>query len=327
MRVVVTGGAGFIGSNLADALAGAGPRRRGASTTSAPATRRFLARRAATTPRCSRWSSSTCSRRTPACRGSSRAPTPSSTSPPTPTSASAGSARRRDLEQNVVATHNVLEAMRRTGVRRVPLLLDGLGLRRGPGHPDARGLPVPGADLALRRVEGWPPRAYLGAYAEGAGLSATVFRFVSILGPRYTHGHVIDFVRASCAATPTTLEILGDGRQRKSYLDVDRLRRRGARHACGRAPRFEVFNLGVDDYCTVRDSAGWICDRLGVDPDARSTPAATAGWVGDNPFIFLDTARIRATGWAPRHTSGGGRAHRRLPPGQPELVDASRSRA
>ena len=62
--------------------------------------------------------------------------------------------------------------------------------------------------------------------------------------------------------------------------------------------RREVYNLGVDDYCTVRDSAAWICDRLGISPELEFT-GGDRGWVGDNPFIWLDTRKIVATGWKP----------------------------
>ena len=91
-----------------------------------------------------------------------------------------------------------------------------------------------------------------------------------------------------------------DGQQRKSYLDVDDCVRAIASRL-GSADGLDVFNLGVDDYCTVDDSASWICNRMGLDP-VRTYCGGDRGWVGDNPFIFLDTARIRATGWAPQHT-------------------------
>src|SRR5262245_40010948 len=62
-----------------------------------------------------------------------------------------------------------------------------------------------------------------------------------------------------------------------------------------------VFNLGTDSYCTVDDSLGWICDHLGVKP-ARAYTGGERGWVGDSPFIFLDTAKVRGLGWQPRRT-------------------------
>ena len=125
-----------------------------------------------------------------------------------------------------------------------------------------------------------------------------VFRFVSILGERYTHGHVFDFYK-SLRRDPSRLRVLGNGQQRKSYLYIqdcldamlvalDRAR-----------DRFNVFNLGTDEYCEVNDSIGWICESLGVRP-ALEYAGGDRGWIGDNPFIFLDCARIRALGWAPR---------------------------
>ena len=63
-----------------------------------------------------------------------------------------------------------------------------------------------------------------------------------------------------------------------------------AKHRC------EVYNLGAADYCTVRDSIAWICGHLGLDPQLEFT-GGNRGWVGDNPFIFLDTNKVRETGW------------------------------
>ena len=206
-------------------------------------------------------------------------------------------APRRDLDQNVVATQNVLEAMRATGVRR--LLFSSTGSVYGEAEvvPTPEDAPFPvqtslyGASKAA--AEGW-----IAAYAEAGHISASVFRFVSVLGPRYSHGHVIDFVR-QLLSDPSSLRILGDGTQRKSYMHA---------HDCVAAvtsrlahqPKFEVFNLGVDGYCTVTESATWICERLGISPTFEYT-GGDRGWIGDNPFIYLDTARIRAAGWRPAH--------------------------
>jgi UDP-glucose 4-epimerase len=137
----------------------------------------------------------------------------------------------------------------------------------------------------------------IAAYAEAGIVSATVFRFVSVLGPRYSHGHVIDFVR-QLLEHPERLHILGDGSQRKSYLHADdcvaAVVSRLAHH-----PKFEVFNLGVDGFCTVTESAGWISARLGLNPTFEYG-GGDRGWIGDNPFIFLDAGRMHATGWQPK---------------------------
>jgi UDP-glucose 4-epimerase len=207
-------------------------------------------------------------------------------------------APRRDLEQNVFATINVLEAARSTGVRRVLFSSTGSVYGETSAIPTPEDAPFP-VQTSLYGASKMAAEGYLGAYAEAGELSVTVFRFVSILGPRYTHGHVIDFV-SRLRADPTSLPVLGDGTQRKSYLDVsDCVRAVVSR--LEHTPRFEVFNLGVDDYCTVRDSIGWITARLGVEPELKFA-GGDRGWIGDNPFIFLDTGRIRATGWAATHT-------------------------
>lgn len=207
-------------------------------------------------------------------------------------------APRRDLEQNVIATHNVCEAMRSTGVRR--LLFSSTGSVYGEATlvPTPEDCPFP-VQTSLYGASKAAAEGYIAAYAEGGFLEATVFRFVSIMGPRYTHGHVIDFLR-QLLADPTRLRVLGDGTQRKSYLDVtdcvDAMLVR-----LPESPRFEVLNLGVDGYCTVNDSVSWIAERLGVDP-VREYSGGDRGWVGDNPFIWLDTTRMQSFGWKPRFT-------------------------
>jgi UDP-glucose 4-epimerase len=205
-------------------------------------------------------------------------------------------APRRDLEQNIEATLNVLESARRVGVRRVIFSSTGSVYGETAVIPTPEDAPFP-KQTSLYGASKAAAEGYLGAYAEAGSLSVTVFRFVSILGPRYTHGHVIDFL-AQLRRDPTVLSVLGDGTQRKSYLDVTDCVA-GIISRLASDPGFEVFNLGVDDYCTVRDSIGWIAGRLGIEPELKFS-GGNRGWIGDNPFIFLDTARMRSTGWEPK---------------------------
>jgi UDP-glucose 4-epimerase len=136
------------------------------------------------------------------------------------------------------------------------------------------------------------------AYCEGFGFQGWIFRFVSILGERYTHGHVFDFCR-KLSDDPTRLAVLGNGRQRKSYLYVQDCID-AIFVALERATdRVNVLNLGTDEYCELNDSIRWITERLGVTPQLEYS-GGDRGWIGDNPFIFLDTARIRSLGWAPK---------------------------
>jgi len=141
---------------------------------------------------------------------------------------------------------------------------------------------------------------FIHAYCEGYGFEGYIFRFVSILGERYTHGHVLDFYK-QLLAHPGHLKVLGDGAQRKSYLYVgdcldamlhvvDRATAKQARH------RVEIYNLGADEYVQVNNSIRFICGALELKPRLKYS-GGNKGWIGDNPFIFLDTKKIRATGW------------------------------
>ena len=204
---------------------------------------------------------------------------------------------RSDLEQNLIGTHNVLEAVRQAGVTQLVFSSTGSIYGESEVIPTPEDAPFP-VQTSLYGASKLGCEGFIAAYAEGFGVNATVYRFVSILGRAYWHGHVRDFVD-QLVDHPDHLHILGDGTQRKSYLEVtDCVAAVVGR--LGRAHGFEVFNLGVRDYCTVDDSADWICERLGVSP-RRTYSGGQRGWVGDNPFIFLDTTRIEATGWRPRY--------------------------
>jgi len=204
---------------------------------------------------------------------------------------------RRDLEQNTIATFNVLEAMRTNGVKTIAFSSTGSVYGESEVIPTPEDGPFP-IQTSLYGASKLACEGLIAAYAEGFAMRGYIFRFVSILGERYTHGHVFDFVER-LAKDPSSLHILGNGLQRKSYLHVadcvDAILT-----ALDRADaKINVFNLGTDEYCEVRESAGWISARLGLSP--RFTYAGgERGWIGDVPFIFLDTQRIRALGWRPK---------------------------
>jgi UDP-glucose 4-epimerase len=205
-------------------------------------------------------------------------------------------APRRDLEQNVIATHNVLEGVRRAEVPRLLFSSTGSVYGECPVVPTPEDAPFP-VQTSLYGASKAAAEGYIAAYAEAGILSATVFRFVSVLGPRYSHGHVIAFVR-QLVRDPSRLTILGDGSQRKSYMHVSDCVAAVLAELDSTAP-FEVLNLGVDGFCTVTDSAGWIAQRLGTEPQLEYT-GGDRGWIGDNPFIYLDTRKVQAKGWRPR---------------------------
>lgn len=205
---------------------------------------------------------------------------------------------RRDLEQNTIATFHVLEAMREVGCRRIAFSSTGSVYGEASVFPTPEDAPFP-VQTSLYGASKLAGEGLLAAYAEGFGMEATAFRFVSILGPRYTHGHVFDFAKR-LLADPSRLPVLGDGRQRKSYLHVEDCVAALLLASDKADWKFRALNLGQDHYCEVRDSVGWITDEMGVAPRLEFS-GGERGWVGDNPFIFLDASRMRALGWTPRH--------------------------
>jgi UDP-glucose 4-epimerase len=210
----------------------------------------------------------------------------------------------KDVQQNTLATFNVLEAMRANGIKKVAFASTGsvYGEAKVIPTPEEAPFPIQTSLYAASKLAG---EALISAYCEGYGFEGYIFRFVSILGERYTHGHVLDFFK-QLLAHPDHLKVLGNGSQRKSYLYVNDcldamlhvMRLETAKSALHRAA---VYNLGTAEYCQVNDSIGWICAHLGLKPRLDYS-GGDRGWIGDNPFIFLDTKKIQATGWKPKLT-------------------------
>jgi UDP-glucose 4-epimerase len=205
----------------------------------------------------------------------------------------------RDLEQNTIATHHVLDAMRQNGISKIAFSSTGSVYGESseiPTPEDAR-FPVQTSLYGASKAAG---EGLICAYCAGYGFQSYIFRFVSILGERYTHGHIFDFYR-QLKDDSSRLRVLGNGQQRKSYLYVhdciDAMLMAIERSNAG----VNIFNLGTDAYCEVNDSIGWICEALGVTPKIEYG-GGDRGWIGDNPFIFLDTKKIRALGWKPKLT-------------------------
>lgn len=204
---------------------------------------------------------------------------------------------RRDLEQNAIATHNVLEAMRQQGVRKIAFSSTGSVYGDAKVIPTPEDAPFP-IQTSLYGASKVAAEGLITAYCEGFDFQACIFRFVSILGERYTHGHVYDFYR-KLRADPTRLQVLGNGRQRKSYLYVQDCVDAILLSIEKAQDNINVINLGVDGFCEVNDSIGWICEELGVSPLIEYS-GGDRGWVGDNPFIHLETKKIQALGWSPK---------------------------
>jgi len=206
---------------------------------------------------------------------------------------------RKDLEQNTIGTFNVLQAMREVGARRIAFASTGAVYGEPTVFPTPEDAPFP-VQTSLYGASKLAGEGLVQAYCAGFGFQGWIFRFVSIVGERYSHGHVFDFVK-SLRRDPTVLPVLGNGNQRKSYLYVgdcvDAILLAMAQSGDG----VYLFNLGADESCEVNDSIRWICEELGLSPRLIYT-GGERGWTGDSPVVFLDCGRIRALGWRPAVT-------------------------
>jgi UDP-glucose 4-epimerase len=203
-----------------------------------------------------------------------------------------------DLQQNAVATSRVLEAMRVVGVSRIAFSSTGSIYGEPDVFPTPEDAPFP-VQTSLYGASKLAAEGLIQAYASGFGFTGVIFRFVSILGERYTHGHVYDFFR-SLRRDPLALSVLGDGLQQKSYLYVEdciAAMLLAVDHHDHDRGAF-VYNLGHEETLLVRDSIEIITKRMGVDPHILYG-GGQRGWIGDSPLIQLDTSRIRSLGWKP----------------------------
>ena len=295
MRVFVTGAAGFIGSNMVDRLLAAGHHVVGFDNMST-GQRRFL-EGANAHPQFSFHQADLLDREnlSQAMKGAelvihfaANADVRFGTLHP-----------RKDLDQNTIATWNVLEAMREQGCKRIVFSSTGSVYGEPEIFPTPETCPFP-VQTSLYGASKLAAEGLIQAYCEGFGMQGYIFRFVSILGERYTHGHVYDFWQ-QLFQHPDHLHVMGNGHQRKSYLYVQDCIN-AIFTAIERADgKVNIFNLGTDEYCEVNDSIGWIREYLGLQPKLTYA-GGERGWVGDSPFILLDCSRIRALGWKPQLT-------------------------
>jgi UDP-glucose 4-epimerase len=295
LRIFVTGAAGFIGSNMVDRLLSKGHSVVGFDNFST-GQRRFL-QAAMANPQFTFHEGDLLDRKNlaPAIKGAelvfhfaANADVRFGTEHP-----------QKDLDQNTIATWNVLEAMREQGCKRIVFSSTGSVYGEPDIFPTPETCPFP-VQTSLYGASKLAAEGLIQAYCEGFGMQGYIFRFVSILGERYSHGHVFDFYH-QLAEHPERLYVLGNGHQRKSYLYVQDCID-AILNALEKADgKVNLFNLGTDEYCEVNDSIGWICEHLGLHPKLTYA-GGERGWVGDSPFILLDCSKIRALGWRPRLT-------------------------
>lgn len=207
-----------------------------------------------------------------------------------------------DFDEGTLLTHNVVESVRRAGVTRL-LYASGSGIYGDLGEEVAEedhGPLLPVSTYGASKLAG---EALISAYSFMFDLTARIFRFGNVVGPRQSHGVGLDFVR-KLLGDPSRLEILGDGEQSKSYVHVDDVI--GAVLLAASQPqRLLVLNVATGDYLSVKEIADLAVTAVGLQPDAveyRFT-GGRGGWKGDVPVVRLNTDRIRALGWKNERSS------------------------
>ncbi len=201
------------------------------------------------------------------------------------------------IHNNIVATYRVLEAMRAHGVEEIVFT------STSTVYGDATVIPTPESYNPLEPVSVYgasklASESLISAYCHGFGMKGWVYRFANIIGERSNHGVITDFIK-KLEQNPGELEILGDGRQTKSYLEVK---------ACVRAMLFaaeksdgvlNIFNIGSEDWVDVTTIADIIVREMGLSHVKYRFTGGERGWVGDVPRMQLGVTKLKALGWKP----------------------------
>tara|TARA_A100001015_G_scaffold320489_1_gene447042 strand:+ start:211 stop:1158 length:948 start_codon:yes stop_codon:yes gene_type:complete len=202
-----------------------------------------------------------------------------------------------DLEQNTIVTSNVLEAARKQNVKK--FIFSSTGSIYGNSEqiptPENANFPIQTSFYGASKLA---CEGLISAYSEAYDIQSFIFRFVSIMGERYTHGHVYDFY-AQLRNDPKELKVLGNGNQKKSYLYVQDCINAMLVSLEKNSPKINIYNLGTNEYITVNESINIICKYLNVNP-TLSYSGGQSGWIGDNPFIWLDCGKIYSEGITPK---------------------------
>lgn len=204
------------------------------------------------------------------------------------------------LNQNTIATSNVLEAMRKNNVKSIAFASTGSVYGETEVHPTPVNAPFP-VQTSLYGASKLACEGLLQSYSFGYDFNIFIFRFVSTMGERYSHGCVFDFYK-KLLRNSKKLEILGNGRQKKSYLYVKDCVEAMFMAVNASKEKLNIYNIGHDDYIEVTPIAEIVCKELGLKGVEFAYTGGERGWIGDVPFIHLDISKLKSLGWKPTLT-------------------------
>lgn len=206
---------------------------------------------------------------------------------------------RKDFDQNIVCTYNVLEAMRMHGITKILFASSATVYGEPTQFPTPEEYPL--IQTSMYGASKASAEHMIEAYCEYYGIRSWIFRFVSFIGERYTHGVVFDFMK-KLQNDPKHLEILGDGTQKKSYLSVgDGIDAMMVAFTQAKGKK-NIFNIGHHNYLDVVTVADIVCKTLGLEKVKYSYTGGKRGWIGDSPFVHLDVHKLQGLGWKPQVT-------------------------
>jgi UDP-glucose 4-epimerase len=200
-----------------------------------------------------------------------------------------------DFMNGTLLTHNVLEAMRITGVARI-VFTSGSGVYGEVGSTPVpenydRMIPISTYGACKLACE-----ALISAYSFMFDITGTVFRFANVVGPHQTHGVAYDFIQR-LAQDPTQLKIFGDGTQSKPYIHIEDILKAFFLMEKTQVNGYDVFNVGSQDHLTVQEIADIVCERMGLNNVKYKFTGGSRGWKADVPVYRLNTDKIRSYGW------------------------------
>ncbi len=199
---------------------------------------------------------------------------------------------------NILATYRLLESMRKAGVGRIVFTSTSTVYGEAEVIPTPENYPA--HPISLYGASKLACEALIESYCHTFDMQAWIYRFANVIGKRSTHGVIYDFIM-KLRKNPDELEILGNGEQNKSYIYIS---------DCVDAmfaglkvdEKVNVFNIGSEDQVKVRRIAEIVCEEMGVKPAFKFT-GGDRGWKGDVPVMLLSIEKLKSLGWRPKYSS------------------------